>query len=170
MRYYGMATVKFFGAPAETVGDLPQAGEIAPDFELAAQDLSDFSLESLKGKRVVLNIFPSLDTDVCAASVRRFNTDASSLPNTVVVCVSADLPFAAKKFCVANGIENVMTGSTFRSDFGKKYGVEFAKGMFRGLMARSVVVIDTDGKVLGSKMVEEQSNEPDYAFVEELLK
>ena len=169
-RLSDMATVKFFGAPAETVGELPQAGEKAPDFVLTAQDLSDFDLESLKGKRIVLNIFPSLDTDVCAASVRKFNTEASGLPNTVVVCVSADLPFAAKRFCVANGIENVRTGSTFRSQFGKKYGVEFSDGMFKGLMARSVVVIDENGQVLGSKMVEEQSNEPDYGFVESLLK
>lgn len=165
-----MATVKFFGAPASTVGELPKAGDKAPDFVLTAQDLSDFNLESLKGKRVVLNIFPSIDTDVCAASVRRFNVDASKLPNTVVVCVSADLPFAAKRFCSVNGIENVCTGSTFRSDFGKKYGVEFSEGMFKGLMARSVVVIDTDGTVLGSRFVEEQSHEPDYTYVEGLLK
>lgn len=165
-----MATVNFFGAPVKTVGELPQAGDKAPDFELAAQDLSDFNLASLKGKRVVLNIFPSVDTDVCAASVRKFNVEAAKLPDTVVVCISADLPFAMKRFCSANDIENVMTGSTFRSDFGKKYGVEFAEGMFRGLMARSVVVIDENGVVLGGKMVEEQSNEPDYAFVESLLK
>ena len=165
-----MATVKFFGKPAMTVGELPQAGAKAPDFVLTAQDLSDFDLDSFKGKRIVLNIFPSLDTDVCAASVRRFNVDAAKLPDTVVVCVSADLPFAAKRFCTINGIENVTTGSTFRSAFGKKYGVEFADGMFKGLMARSVVVIDKDGTVLGSKMVEEQTNEPDYEFVENLLK
>lgn len=164
-----MATVNFFGAPVKTVGELPKAGDIAPEFSLAAQVLSDFTLESLRGKRVVLNIFPSLDTDVCAASVRKFNVAASGLKDTVVICVSADLPFAAKRFCVANGIENVITGSTFRSDFGNAYGVEFSEGMFRGLMARSVVVIDKDGKVLGSKIVEEQTNEPDYAFVESLL-
>ncbi len=164
-----MATVKFQGAPVKTVGELPSAGAVAPNFSLAAQDLSDFDLESLKGKRVVLNIFPSIDTDVCAASVRKFNVEASSLPETVVVCVSADLPFAAQRFCSVNGIKNVVTGSTFRSDFGKQYGVEFAEGPLRGLMARSVVVIDKDGKVLGSKMVEEQTNEPDYQFVASLL-
>lgn len=164
-----MATVKFSGAPVKTVGELPQAGSQAPDFSLAAQDLSDFSLDSLKGKRVVLNIFPSIDTDVCAASVRKFNVEASSLPETVVVCVSADLPFAAKRFCSANGIENVITGSTFRSDFGDTYGMKFAEGPLRGLMARSVVVIDKDGKILGAKMVEEQTDEPDYAFVSSLL-
>lgn len=164
-----MATVKFQGAPFKTVGELPAAGAMAPDFSLAAQDLSDFNLESLKGKRVVLNIFPSIDTDVCAASVRKFNVEVSNLPETVVVCVSADLPFAAQRFCSANGIKNVVTGSTFRSDFGKAYGVEFAEGPLRGLMARSVVVIDKDGKVLGSRMVEEQTNEPDYQYVESLL-
>lgn len=164
-----MATVKFQGAPVKTVGELPQAGTMAPDFSLTAQDLSDFNLESLKGKRVVLNIFPSIDTDVCAASVRKFNVEASSLPDTVVVCVSADLPFAATRFCSANGIKNVITGSTFRSDFGDVYGVKFAEGPLRGLMARSVVVIDRDGKVLGAKMVDEQTNEPDYGFVASLL-
>ncbi|MDE6648776.1 MAG: thiol peroxidase [Muribaculaceae bacterium] len=164
-----MATVKFQGAPVKTVGELPVAGTVAPAFSLAAQDLSDFDLESLKGKRVVLNIFPSIDTDVCAASVRKFNVVVSSLPETVVVCVSADLPFAANRFCAANGISNVVTGSTFRSDFGKAYGVEFAEGPLRGLMARSVVVIDRDGKVLGSKMVEEQTDEPDYSYVQSLL-
>ena len=164
-----MATVKFQGAPVKTVGELPQAGTMAPDFSLTAQDLSDFNLESLKGKRVVLNIFPSIDTDVCAASVRKFNVEASSLPDTVVVCVSADLPFAATRFCSANGIKNVITGSTFRSDFGDVYGVKFAEGPRRGLMARSVVVIDRDGKVLGAKMVDEQTNEPDYGFVASLL-
>ena len=164
-----MATVKFQGAPVKTVGELPQAGTMAPDFSLTAQDLSDFNLESLKGKRVVLNIFPSIDTDVCAASVRKFNVEASSLPDTVVVCVSADLPFAATRFCSANGIKNVITGSTFRSDFGDVYGVKFAEGPLRGLMARSVVVIDRDGKVLGAKMVDEQTNEHDYGFVASLL-
>ena len=164
-----MATVKFQGAPVKTVGELPQAGTMAPDFSLTAQDLSDFNLESLKGKRIVLNIFPSIDPDVCAASVRKFNVEASSLPDTVVVCVSADLPFAATRFCSANGIKNVITGSTFRSDFGDVYGVKFAEGPLRGLMARSVVVIDRDGKVLGAKMVDEQTNEPDYGFVASLL-
>ena len=164
-----MAKVKFFGEPVATVGDLPQAGGMAPDFVLAAQDLGDIDLNSFRGKRVVLNIFPSIDTDVCAASVRRFNSEASKLPDTVVLCVSADLPFAAKRFCAAEGIENVMTASTFRSDFGKRYGVEFAEGPFRGLMARSVVVIGADGAVLGSRIVEEQTEEPDYGFVESLL-
>ena len=164
-----MATVKFNDVPTATVGDLPAVGTQAPDFVLASQDLSDFFLGSLKGKRVVLNIFPSLDTDVCAASVRRFNVDASKYADTIVVCVSADLPFAATRFCTVNGIDNVKTGSTFRSDFGKVYGVEIANGPLRGLMARSLVVIDRDGKVLGTQLVDEQTNEPDYDMVKTLL-
>ena len=153
----------------QTVGELPAVGAQAPDFVLTAQDLSDTFLGSFKGKRVVLNIFPSLDTDVCAASVRRFNVEASKLPDTVVVCVSADLPFAAARFCSVNGIENVTTGSTFRSDFGKVYGVEIADGPLRGLMARSLVVIDRDGKVLGTQLVDEMTHEPDYELAKSLL-
>ncbi len=164
-----MAETKFMGNPVQTVGNLPAVGADAPAFTLTAQDLSDFSLEDLKGKQVVLNIFPSLDTDVCAASVRRFNTDAVKYPDTVVVCVSMDLPFAATRFCTVNGIENVKTGSGFRSDFGKTYGVEIAEGPFRGLYARAVVVIGKDGKVKGTQLVDEITHEPDYAAAEALL-
>lgn len=165
-----MATIKFNDIAYNTVGDLPKVGSQAPDFVLAAQDLSDFFMDNLKGKRIVLNIFPSLDTEVCAASVRRFNVEAASYPDTAVICVSADLPFAAVRFCVANDIENVKTGSTFRSDFGKVYGVEIANGPLRGLMARSLVVIDRDGKVLGTQLVDEQTNEPYYDMVKSLLR
>lgn len=165
-----MATTKFNGTPVVTVGELPKVGDKAPDVFLTAQDLNDFSIDGLKGKNIVLNIFPSLDTDVCAASVRRFNQDAASLPDTVVVCVSADLPFAAKRFCVANGIENVMTGSTFRSEFGEKYGVEIQDTPFRGLMARAVVVIDKEGNVKYSEIVEDITHEPDYEAAEKALK
>lgn len=161
-----MAKTKFNGTPVVTVGNLPVAGDKAPDVFFTGQDLVDFSVDGLKGKRIVLNIFPSLDTDVCAASVRRFNKDVASLPETVVICVSADLPFAAKRFCSANGIENVVTGSTFRSDFGNKYGVEIQDGPLRGLMARSVVVIDTDGTVLYTQLVEEMTDEPNYEAAE----
>lgn len=165
-----MATVKFMGNPVATVGELPAVGSEAPDFVLTAQDLSDIKLEDLKGKQVVLNIFPSLDTDVCAASVRRFNVDATKYPDTVVLCVSQDLPFAASRFCTANGIENVKTASGFRSDFGKAYGVEIAEGPLKGLYARSVVVLDKDGKVKGVQLVDEMTDEPDYAAAEALLK
>lgn len=163
-------TVFFNGSPMHLIGNLPKVGSEAPSFALVAKDLSEINLHDFKGKRVVLNIFPSLDTDVCAASVRRFNKDASELDNTVVVCVSEDLPFAAGKFCAANGIDNVYTGSGFRSDFGKNYGVEIVDGPLRGLYARAVVVLDEEGKVIGTSLSEEITEEPDYAFVESLLK
>ena len=165
-----MAEIKFAGNPVHTVGNLPEVGSVAPDFVLTKQDLSDLKLSDLKGKRVVLNIFPSLDTDVCAASVRRFNADASSLDNTIVVCVSMDLPFAATRFCTVNGIENVITGSGFRSDFGKTYGVSIAEGPFKDLYARALVVIDEEGKVIATELVEEITNEPDYSVAENVLK
>lgn len=150
-------------------GELPMAGEAAPDFALVGRDLSDINLHDYRGKRVVLNIFPSLDTDVCAASVRRFNKDASEYPDTVVLCVSKDLPFAAARFCSVNGIDNVATASAFRSDFGKNYGVEFVDGPLRGLFARALVVIDKEGKVLGTSLCEQVTDEPDYDFVKKLL-
>lgn len=164
-----MDTVKFAGKPVNIVGKLPLAGEQAPDFVLTAQDLSDIKLEDFKGHRVVLNIFPSLDTDVCAASVRHFNMEASQLPDTKILCVSMDLPFAAARFCSVNGIENVQTGSGFRSDFGKTYGFEILDGPLRGLYARGLVVIDRDGKVLGTSICEEITKEPDYEFAKKLL-
>lgn len=164
-----MQTVKFQGNPMAIAGALPTVGSEAPDFTLVGQDLSDIKLSDFKGKRVVLNIFPSLDTDVCAASVRHFNVEASELPDTVVLCVSMDLPFAAARFCSVNGIKNVMTGSGFRSDFGKTYGVELTEGPLRGLYARSLVVIDRDGKVIGNELVEEITNEPDYELAKRLL-
>ena len=163
-------TVFLNGMPMHLIGNLPAVGTEAPNFVLAAQDLSDISLDQFRGKRVVLNIFPSVDTPVCAASVRRFNEDASKLDNTVVVCVSEDLPFALGRFCAANDIKNVYTGSAFRSDFGKAYGVEIVDGPMRGLLARSVVVLDENGKVLGTNLCEQITEEPDYAFVEGLLK
>lgn len=164
-----MAKVKFAGNDVETCGVLPPVGIKAPGFSLTAQDLSEITLDDLKGKQVVLNIFPSLDTEVCAASVRRFNVDATKFADTVVLCVSKDLPFAATRFCTANGIENVKTASGFRSDFGREYGVEIVDGPLKGLYARSIVVIDKEGKVKGSQMVDEITNEPDYAAAEALL-
>ena len=164
-----METVFFKGEPMHTCGELPVAGAEAPCFALVGQDLADITLHDLKGKRVVLNIFLSLDTDVCAASVRRFNKDAASFANTKVICVSEDLPFAASRFCVANGIENVVTGSGFRSDFGKNYGVTLDDGPLRGLYARALVVIDEDGKVMGTSLCREITDEPDYEFVKKLL-
>lgn len=164
-----MATIKFMGNPMTTVGNLPAAGETAPDFKLTAQDLSEISLKDFEGKQIVLNIFPSLDTEVCAASVRRFNQDVAKYPDTVVLCISKDLPFAASRFCTVNGIENVKTASGFRSDFGDIYGVTIEEGPMKDLYARAVVVIGKDGKVKGSQLVEEITNEPDYKAAEALL-
>lgn len=155
--------------PMHLIGSLPVAGSVAENFVLVSRDLTDISLDDFKGKRIILNIFPSLDTDTCAASVRRFNKEASGYDNCVVICVSMDLPFAAARFCVANDIKNVYTGSAFRSDFGEVYGVEIADGPMRGLFARALVVIDTDGRILGSSLCQQLTEEPDYAFVRDLL-
>lgn len=164
-----METVFLHGTPMHLEGMMPEAGQKAPEFTLVGQDLGEITLDSLKGHRVVLNIFPSLDTDVCAASVRRFNADAASLPDTKVVCVSMDLPFAATRFCTVNGIENVSTGSGFRSCFGKDYGVLIADGPMKGLYARALVVIDEEGKVMGTSLCSEITEEPDYDFAKKLL-
>ncbi|MDO5683749.1 MAG: thiol peroxidase [Propionibacteriaceae bacterium] len=157
-----MATTAFKGDPVQTVGDLPTQGTPAPDFAVTGADLSEVKLADLAGRRIVLNIFPSIDTGVCATSVRKFNELAAGLDNTTVLCVSADLPFALGRFCGAEGIENVQTGSTFRSSFGADYGVTMADGPLQGLLARSVVVLDTDGTVLHSELVPEIAQEPDY--------
>ena len=158
-----MALIALKGSPINTNGDIPRVGTAAPSFTLVASDLSDISLESLSGRRVVLNIFPSIDTGVCSKSVIVFNQRASELDNTVVVCVSADLPFAASRFCQADGIENVITGSTFRNpEFLDDYGVRMLDGPLAGLSARAVVVIGTDGVILHTQIVSEIATEPDY--------
>ncbi len=157
-----MAKVTLQGNEFETVGELPAVGSAAPDFELVKADLSTVTLADLAGSRIILNIFPSVDTGTCAASVRKFNQQASELDNTKVVCVSADLPFAHARFCGAEGIENVITGSAFRSNFGDDYGVTFKTGPLNGLLSRSVVVIDTDGQVIYTQQVAETADEPDY--------
>ena len=157
-----MASVKINGNLVDTVGALPAVGSDSPDFALVKQDLSETTLKDYAGKRLVLNIFPSIDTGTCATSVRRFNEEVSKLDNTVVLCVSADLPFAAGRFCGAEGIENVVTGSSFRGSFGKDYGVEFASGPLTGLLSRAVVVVDAEGKVLHTEQVDETVEEPNY--------
>ena len=157
-----MATTAFKGDPVQTVGDLPAQGGPAPDFTVTGSDLSDIKLSDLSGKRVVLNIFPSIDTGVCATSVRKFNELAAGLDNTTVLCVSADLPFALGRFCGAEGIENVQTGSVFKSSFGADYGVTMTDGPLQGLLARSVVVLDAEGNVIHSELVPEITQEPDY--------
>ncbi|HEY9493559.1 MAG TPA: thiol peroxidase [Intrasporangium sp.] len=155
-----MATTALRGTPVETIGDLPTVGDVAPEFVLAGADLGDVPLKH--GTRVVLNIFPSIDTGVCAQSVRRFNKIASTLENTHVICASEDLPFALKRFCGAEGLDNVIAASAFRSTFGEDYGVTLAEGAMRGLLARSVVVIDEEGTVLHTELVPDISQEPDY--------
>lgn len=157
-----MANISFHGDPATTIGELPSVGSLAPSFSLTAGDLSDLTNDTLAGKRIVLNIFPSIDTGVCAASVREFNKRAASLDNTAVVCVSADLPFASSRFCAAEGIENVLVGSSFRSSFGRDYGVTLIDTPLAGLLARAVIVLDVDGTVLYEELVSEIGNEPDY--------
>ncbi len=157
-----MATTAFKGSPVQTIGDLPAKGEKAPEFTLTGTDLADLTPADFEGRRVVLNIFPSIDTGVCAQSVRTFNERAASLTDATVVCASADLPFALKRFCGAEGIENVTTASNFRSDFGTQYGVEMTDGPMKGLLARSVVVLDTDGTVLHTELVPDITQEPDY--------
>jgi len=157
-----MAEITLGGNPVHTNGDLPAPGEQAPAFRLVASDFSTVSSDDLAGQRVVLNIFPSLDTAVCATSVRTFNERAAGLDDTTVVCVSADLPTASGRFCAAEGIEHVVTGSTFRSSFAEDYGVRMTDGKLEGLSARAVVVLDRDGTVLHSQLVPEIAQEPDY--------
>lgn len=144
-------------------GQLPAVGSVAPDFKVVKTDLSEVSLADFKGKRVVLNIFPSVDTGVCAASVRRFNQELSNLENTVVLCISKDLPFALGRFCAAEGLEQVIPTSAFRSDgFEKAYGVLQADGPLRGLLARAVVVVNEEGKVVYTELVPEISQDPNF--------
>jgi len=157
-----MATVTLKGNPFETVGSLPTIGSAAPDFTLVKTDLSEAKLADYKGSRLILNIFPSVDTGTCATSVRTFNQQAADLDNTKILCVSADLPFALARFCGAQGIENVETGSSFRSTFGADYAVSFSTGPLAGLLSRSVVVIDESGQVMYKEQVAETANEPNY--------
>ena len=158
-----MAETALRGNPVQTSGDLPEVGSEAPSFTLTGSDLAPIDSSDLGGSRVVLNIFPSVDTPTCAASVRTFNERAAELENTTVICVSADLPFAAGRFCGAEGIENVVTGSTFRnSEFLDDYGVRMVDGPLAGLSARAVVVIDESGSVVHRQLVPEIAEEPDY--------
>ena len=156
-------TVTLGGNPVQVAGDLPTKGQTAPDFSLVAKDLADVSLAAYAGKRKVLNIFPSIDTPTCAASVRKFNQRADEAANTVVLCISADLPFAQARFCGAEGLDNVQTLSSFRSaTFRKDYGVAIEGGPLGGLAARAVVVLDETNRVLHSQIVAEIADEPDY--------
>ncbi len=158
-----MATVTLKGNPIHTIGELPIVGAHVPEFKVVKTDLSTLQAQDLKGKKVVYNIFPSLDTDVCAASVRKFNASASQLENTTVICVSKDLPFAHKRFCTVEGLMNVVSASDFRDgSFGNNFGVVLTDGPLAGLLARSIVVTDENGKVVYTELVPEIVQEPDY--------
>lgn len=157
-----MTTITLKGNPVHTVGKLPAVGTEAKNFTLTADDLSDKSLSDFKGKNVILNIFPSVNTSVCSMSVRKFNEDAANLSNTVVLCISKDLPFAQAQFCGAEGIKNVVMLSDFRTDFGHEYGVQMADGPLKGLLSRAVVVINPEGKIIYEEQVPEITHEPNY--------
>jgi len=161
-----MAKITLGGNPVTTIGELPKIGQQAKTFTLVQNDLSRVSLENFKGSKLVLNIFPSLETSVCAASVRRFNKDASGLNNTKVLCISRDLPFTQSKFCGAEGLNNVITLSDYETGaFGKDYGLEMTNGNFQGLHSRVVIILDEEGKVKYTQQVPEIGQEPDYEDV-----
>jgi thiol peroxidase len=165
-----MANVTLGGTPVETLGNLPEVGSKAPHFKLTATDLSDKTNDDYKGSRLVLNIFPSIDTSTCAQSVRTFNEKASALENTKVLCISKDLPFAMSRFCGAEGIENVENLSDYKTgDFGKDYGLAFKTGPFETLLSRCIIVIDSDGTILHTEQVMEIADEPNYDSVLEAL-
>ena len=157
-----MATITFQGKPLHTCGELPAIGSSAPAFSLVSRALVDVTLATYAGKRKVLNIVPSLDTPTCAASTRKFNQKASHLENTVVLVVSADLPFAQSRFCETEGLKDVIPLSTFRSSFANDYGVNIVDTFLAGLTARAIVVIDENDKVIYTQLVNEVANEPDY--------
>jgi thiol peroxidase len=157
-----MAKITLKGNPVNTTGELPKIGTTAPEFKLTKLDLSDANLASFSGKKKVLNVFPSIDTGTCAMSVRHFNKDAASAKNTVVINISADLPFAQKRFCGAEGITNAETLSSFRSTFAKEYGLQIQDGPMAGLCSRAVIVLDENNKILYTEQVADIVNEPNY--------
>ncbi|MBE8719893.1 thiol peroxidase [Sphingobacterium pedocola] len=158
-----MSQVKFKGSPVDTKGTLPEVGAKAPNFSLTGGDLSQKTLGDFAGKKVILNIFPSVDTGTCAASVRKFNEKASSLENTIVLCISKDLPFAQGRFCAAEGLENVVSLSEYKdANFSDAYGVKFVSGPLEGLLSRAIVVLDENGHVTYTEQVEETVEEPNY--------
>lgn len=165
-----METLYFKGTPCHTYGNVPAVGEKAPCFSLVTPELKEVTSDDFHGKRIVLNVFPSLDTPVCAASVRRFNEAASKLENTVVLCVSMDLPFAAGRFCETEGLKDVIPASAFRSPmFAENYGLQLVDGPLAGLLARAVIILDTDRKVIYRDLVEEITDEPRYNEAIEVL-
>ncbi len=165
-----MAEITIKGDSVKTCGELPETGTAAPDFVLTKPDLSDISLKDIKGERVILNIFPSIDTPVCSMSVRKFNEAITKYPDTSVVCVSMDLPFAHSRFCETEGIKNVISASELRNrKFGEDYGIRIIEGPLAGLLARSVVILNEDFKVIYSKLIKELTEEPDYEEVLDAL-
>lgn len=158
-----MSTVTLGGNPVHTNATLPAVGSVAPQFQLVGNDLSDVSLQDFKGQRVILNIFPSIDTATCATSVRTFNKMANDIENTKVLCISRDLPFAQKRFCGSEGLENVVNLSDFRDgSFGNDYGLTLTDSALKGLHARAIVVVDENGVVSHTELVSEIANEPNY--------
>ena len=159
-----MAKITLGGTETNTIGNLPTVGSAAPDFTLVSKDMQEKTLASYHGQKVILNIYPSIDTGVCAMSTKKFNQEASKLGNTRIVCVSKDLPFALKRYCDAEGIDNLDNLTNFRDggDFGKNYGVEIIEGAFKGLNARAVVVVDEEGLIKYTELVPEVGQEPNY--------
>ncbi len=158
-----MAKITLQDKPCNTYGDLPKPGTTAPTFTFVKTDLSEIKMEDLKGKKIILNIFPSIDTPVCAASVRKFNDAASKTKNTIILCISKDLPFAHARFCGAEGIKNVEPVSDFRNgEFAQKYGAGIVDGPLAGLLARSIVIINEKGQIIYNELVSETTSEPDY--------
>ena len=165
-----MASITLQGNQIHTIGNLPETGSKAHDFSLTGKDLSEVTLQDFSGSRIVLNIFPSIDTGTCATSVRTFNTEAAELENTKVLCISKDLPFTQSRFCGAEGLNNVITLSDFRTgEFGKNYGLEITDGPLKGLHSRAVVVIDEKGDVIYTEQVSEIVDEPNYKAALEAL-
>ena len=161
-----MATITFKGNPIQTSGELPAKGTTAPDFKLTGADLQDIGLDAFAGKRKVISIVPSLDTGICAMSAVRFNKDIGGLADTVIINISADLPFASKRFCDAEQLSHIVTLSTFRApDFGRKYGVEITEGPLKGLLSRAILVLDASNTIVHTEQVPEIAQEPDYAAV-----
>ncbi|RDI43753.1 thiol peroxidase [Aquicella lusitana] len=166
-----MAEIRLNGEPIHTTGELPPVGAEAPDFTVTKTDLSEIRLKNYLGKKIILNIFPSLDTSTCAAAMRRFNEIASNFKDILILCVSADLPFAQKRFCAAEHLDNVQPVSVFRHPaFGKDYGVTIADGPLAGLLSRAAIVLDEHGKILYKEQVEEITEEPDYSAIVSALK
>ena len=157
-----MANITFHEQPAHTAGNLPEVGSTAANFTCVTNELKEVALADFRGKKVLLNIFPSVDTGVCATSVRKFHTEAAKVPNVAIVCVSKDLPFALGRFCAAEGIDNLVMASDFRGDFSAHYPVTFTDSPLKGLLSRCVIVVDEQGKVVYTEQVAETTNEPNY--------